>query len=354
MTTSPLSTRSTAERLYQALLWIYPWRFRRIYGQEMARTFRDCYRGELQTGGGLGLPRFWCLVVSDLITSAIVEHYKVSMTFFKTLLGIEQELFMANTLHLDVALNTDIGARATNEDNMISFVPQDQQVMARKGALFVVADGLGDHTQGEVASELAVNTTREAYYQSENEDTERALQQAVEQANSAIYERNVKELGAGDADALLKKGMGTTVVAAVLHDDNVYVANAGDSLAYVIHGDAIRQIAEDHSWLAEQLRQGVQMTREQAKTEGKNNMIVRCLGGRPDLEVYTTAETVQDGDILVLCTDGLWQLVEENEVKSVVKQYNSQESVTHLIALAKERGAPDNVTAVVVHISLKA
>lgn len=346
MTTSPVHT---AERLYRTLLLLYPKQFRQDYGQEMVYTFRDCYRGELRQARTWGTARFWCLVLTDLLSTVCIEHGKASLALVKSLLGLEKESLMANILfNLDVAQRTDIGKRANNEDNMISYVPEDPQVMAAKGALFVVADGMGGQTKGDVASTLAVNTVRDTYYQQQNSDIAATLQQALETANSLIYQRNQANLA---QEKIEQGGMGTTCVAAVLQGDRVYVANAGDSLAYVINGGQVRQIAQDHSWVAEQVRTGA-MTEAEARAQGKNNIIVRCLGTSPDVEIFVTSEQVHDGDTLLLCTDGLHMLLDENEIRSIVEQYEPQESVAHLIRRANENGGPDNITAVVVRVSL--
>ncbi len=354
MTTEPLRSPSSSEQLYCALLWLYPAQFRRTYGREMAQTFRDCYREEQGRGSCGSIAKLWGLVLSDLVTSVCVEHWKASITLFKSLLGLEKEPLMTNTLlNLDVALRTDIGRRLSNEDNMISYVPEDPQVMAKKGAIFVVADGLGGHTQGEVASELAVNTIRDTYYQDTNEDIVTSLRLAVEYANSIIWQRNDEKFQDAPEDEKEKGGMGTTCVAAVLQSDRVYIANAGDSLAYVMRAGQVMQIAENHSWVAGQVREGL-LTKAQARSHEKRNMITRCLGTSPAVEVYITSETVQNGDILVLCTDGLWSLIEEDELRSIVEQYDPQESTKRLVERANENGGPDNITAVVVRVSLTA
>ena len=354
MTTSPLRSASSSERLYRALLWLYPAQFRRMYGHEMAQTFRDCYREERSHGDSRSIVRLWSLVLSDLVTSVCVEHWKASINLFKSLLGLEKETFMTNTLlNLDVALRTDIGSRPSNEDNMSSYVPEDPQVMAKKGALFIVADGLGGHTRGNLASELAVNTIRDVYYQNGNEDIATSLKQAIEDANTVIWKKNGEKFEHAAGDEKGKVDMGTTCVAAVLQDERVYVANVGDSLAYVIRGGKIMQIAQVHSWVAEQVQAGL-LTEEQARSHEKRNVITRCLGTGLTVEVYVTSEPILNGDILVLCTDGLWSLVEEDELRSIVEQYNSQESAKRLVERAKENGGPDNITAVVVHVSLAA
>ncbi len=354
MTTTPLRSPSSSERLYHALLWLYPAQFRRIYGREMALTFRDCYREEQEHGGPRSIARLWSLVLADLATSVCVEHWKASITFFKSLLGLEKESFMTNILlNLDVALRTDIGHRPSNEDNMTSYVPEDPQVMAKKGAIFVVADGLGGHALGEVASELAVNTTRDTYYQDSNEDIVSSLRLAVETANSIIWQRNGAKFQDATEGEKERKSMGATCVAAVLQGDRVYIANVGDSLAYVIRAGQVMQIAQKHSWVAEQVHAGL-LTEEQARSHEKRNIITRCLGTSPTVEVYVTSESVQDGDILVLCTDGLWSLIEEDELRSIVEQYDPQESAKRLVERANENGGPDNITAVVVRVSLTA
>jgi serine/threonine protein phosphatase PrpC len=351
MTTQPLRTSSSAERLYRALLWLYPVQFRRTYGREMVQTFRDCYRQE-QEQGDWSIARLWGLVLSDLVTSVCVEHWKASITFCKSVLGLEKESLMTNALlNLDVALRTDIGGRSSNEDNMSSYVPEDAQVMAKKGALFVVADGLGGHVQGEVASELAVNTIRDTYYQDTDEDIALSLRKAVEHANALIWQRNGEKFRDATEDEKAQGGMATTCVAAVLQNDHVYVANAGDSLAFIMRAEQVMQIAQNHSWVVEQVHAGL-LTKEQARSHEKRNMITRCLGTKSDVDVYVASEAVQDGDVLLLCTDGLWSLVEEDELRSIVEQYAPQESAKRLVERANENGGPDNITAVVVRVSL--
>src|SRR5229473_3118010 len=149
---------------------------------------------------------------------------------------------LAKQLRLDPAQLTDVGRkREHNEDNMAYVIPKDPQVMARKGALFIVADGMGGHAAGEVASEIAVDTVSNAYYQDENDDVQASLLYAIRRANSAIHQRA--------AENMLRSGMGTTCVAAVLRGDMLYIANVGDSRAYFVHHSRIRQISHDHSWV---------------------------------------------------------------------------------------------------------
>lgn len=249
---------------------------------------------------------------------------------------------LAKQLRLDPAQLTDVGRkREHNEDNMAYVIPRDPQVMAMKGALFIVADGMGGHAAGEVASEIAVDTVSNAYYMDDNEDVTTPLLQAIKRANLAIHQRA--------AENLLRSGMGTTCVAAVLRGNMAYIANVGDSRAYLVRGGQARQITQDHSWVAEQVRAGL-LSEDQARTHAQRNVITRCLGTQPDVEVDVFLEPLQENDCVVLCTDGLSGLISDEEVMRIVDQSVPQESVYHLVERANENGGPDNITAIVVRV----
>lgn len=243
-------------------------------------------------------------------------------------------------LLLDVAQLTDVGRRREhNEDNMAYVIPKDPQVMERKGALFIVADGMGGHAAGEVASEIAVDTISTTYYPDEHEDIADALLNAIKRTNTLIHQRA--------AENMLRSGMGTTTVVGVLRGNMAYVANVGDSRAYVIRKGKIKQISQDHSWVAEQVRAGL-LTEEQARTHAQRNVITRSLGTQPDVEVDVFAEPLEEGDIVLLCSDGLSGVVDNDEIRSIVERFAPQESVYHLIERANENGGPDNITAIVI------
>jgi serine/threonine protein phosphatase PrpC len=254
---------------------------------------------------------------------------------------------MSNNLFtLDVASRTDVGRRRPhNEDSMISVIPEDQQILAHKGALFIVADGLGGHDKGEVASKLTVETVSHSYYHNESESVSAQLLQAIHYTNTVIYEQ---------IDTTQKSSwsaMGSTCIAAVIHSDTFYIANIGDSRAYLIRDNALRQISQDHSWVAEQVRAGI-LTEEQARIHQQRNIITRCLGPHAEVEVDLFEETMHEGDTLLLCSDGLSGLVEDSEILDIVTGSTPQESVERLIALANERGGSDNITIIVGHVCL--
>ena len=175
-----------------------------------------------------------------------------------------------------------------------------------------------------------------SYYQNTSEEIPTALQQAVQQANAAI-------LAAGS-------GMGTTCVAAVLQGNTLFIANVGDSRVYIIRHGEVKQVSEDHSVVAEQMRAGL-LTKEQVREHPARNMITRALGEKGDVEVDTFSALIQEGDLLVLCTDGLWEFVSDEEIGSIVQQSGPEESVKRLIERANEQGGTDNITAIVVQVS---
>ena len=184
---------------------------------------------------------------------------------------------MSRQLRLDVAQLTDVGRkRPHNEDNMAYVIPKDELALARKGALFIVADGMGGHAAGEVASEIAVDTVTKAYYEYESDDIPLSLIQAIKRANTIIHQR------AGEN--FMRTGMGTTCVAAVLCGNRAYIANVGDSRAYLVQRSTVHQVSQDHSWVEEQVRAGL-LTHDQARSHAQRNVITRCLGTQVEVEV---------------------------------------------------------------------
>src|ERR1700730_15938018 len=265
----------------------------------------------------------------------MILHTRSPLTMGENALAIQ--------LRLDVAQLTDVGRkREHNEDNMAYVIPKDPQVMAMKGALFIVADGMGGHAAGEVASEIAVDTVSNAYYMDDNEDVTTPLLHAIKRANSLIHQRA--------SENMLRSGMGTTCVAAVLRGNMAYIANVGDSRAYLVRHGQIKQVSQDHSWVAEQVRAGL-LTEDQARTHAQRNVITRCLGTQSDVEIDVFPEAIEEKDALILCTDGLSAgQVSDDEIRKIVDQTAPQESVYHLVERANENGGPDNITAIVVSV----
>jgi len=246
-------------------------------------------------------------------------------------------------LGLTVAQRTDVGRkRQHNEDSVAYIIPKDQQLLSEKGALFIVADGMGGHAAGEVASEIAVDTICTLYYQDPDTDVPASLRRAIQCANATIYQCATENTQ--------HSGMGTTCVVTVLRGKQAFVANVGDSRAYLVHRGQVRQITQDHSWVAEQVRMG-QMTPEEAQSHSMRNIITRSLGPFPEIEVDLFIEPVEEGDSFLLCSDGLCGLVSDTEMAQVVDQFGPQESVYRLIECANAQGGIDNITAIVARVN---
>src|SRR5579859_1841954 len=225
-------------------------------------------------------------------------------------------------IRLMVAQRTDVGLkRQHNEDTVAYIIPKDREILARKGALFVVADGMGGHAAGEVASEMAVSTVTTLYYQDEGEAPE-CLLRSIKYANAIIFQKAMENVE--------HNGMGTTCVAAILLGEFAHVANVGDSRAYLVRKGQVRQISQDHSWVAEQVRAGA-MSEADARQHEMRNMITRSLGSLPEVEVDIFSEVVQEGDTLVLCSDGLSGMISDSEILAIVENYSPQECVYRLI-----------------------
>jgi serine/threonine protein phosphatase PrpC len=246
-------------------------------------------------------------------------------------------------VRLMVAQRTDVGLkRQHNEDNVAYIIPKDREILARKGALFVVADGMGGHAAGEVASEMAVSTVTTLYYQDDSGDVPGDLLRSIKYANAIIFQKAMENVE--------HNGMGTTCVATVLLGDVAYIANVGDSRAYLVRKGQVHQISQDHSWVAEQVRAGT-MSEADARQHEMRNMITRSLGSLPEVEVDMFAEMVQEDDTLVMCSDGLSGMISDGEILAIVEQYCPQECVYRLIERANAYGGNDNITALVVRVS---
>jgi len=237
---------------------------------------------------------------------------------------------------------TDIGCkRSVNQDTLGNRVGQFAVVRDGHGLLYAVADGMGGHAHGEVASAIAIDTIFDRYYATkEAAGIQRALDGALRASNTAVYAAG-RAAGGGT--------MGTTLTAVVLHGRFLYVGNIGDSRTYLVRGGRIKQLSQDHSLVGEQLRRGL-LTEEQARASTIRNVITRAVGHNEEVEPDIFAFTVEAGDRLLLCSDGLHGLVENGELVQIVGTGPLDEAVRALIALARERGGPDNITALAVSI----
>jgi serine/threonine protein phosphatase PrpC len=243
-------------------------------------------------------------------------------------------------LDLAAAKLTDVGRkRPHNEDYVEYYVPPDPQQRAHKGSIYLVADGMGGHQAGEVASQGAVDSVIAQYYGDPDPDVGASLVRAIRAANKQIHSQ-------AQADPS-KSGMGTTLVAAVVLGSKVYVANVGDSRAYLINRTGITQITEDHSWVEEQVRAGL-LTPEQARRHPQRNLVTRALGSKPAVEVDLFEGKIGAGDTILLCSDGLTGRVNDQEIATIVREHLPIEAARLLVDQANERGGNDNITVLIV------
>jgi serine/threonine protein phosphatase PrpC len=255
---------------------------------------------------------------------------------------------MSNQLPvIDVAGQTDVGKKRTrNEDFYKILVPPRGVQQEKLGALFLVADGMGGVGGGDIASKSATEEIIREYYdtKSSQDSPQQRLQTALESANSYLQKQ---------AARVGLQRIGSTVAGAVLTStDEVVVFNVGDSRVYRVRQGKIEKLSQDQSVMAKQIESGL-LTEEEARVERNNNLTAFLGQPIPLTPVYRKASARKE-DILVICSDGLWSLVEDNEILEVVQNNTAKQAVQKLVNLALKRGAPDNVTVIVLRIGVPA
>jgi len=241
-----------------------------------------------------------------------------------------------------IGAKTDLGRiRENNEDKFEFFVPEDEDALALKGSLYAVADGMGGHSAGQIASELALKTAIGAYYADPSPIVEDSLRQALQQANALIFDaaRAIAE----------RSGMGTTMTALVIRGEEAFVAQVGDSRCYLLRDGDLRQVTDDHSWVNEQVKRGG-LTVEEAESSPFRNVITRSLGNAPNVDVDVFTQGIEAGDVFLLCSDGLTGEVGDQEIRRVLSGVSPSRAAWELIDLALEHGGRDNVTVLVVAV----
>lgn len=242
---------------------------------------------------------------------------------------------------------TDVGCvRKHNEDNFLV----DAELN-----LFIVADGLGGHAAGEVASQIVVDKVGQFISQTVEQDRTWPLEYDV----SLPYDGNRLKAALMLADQAIlddirgnpeRESMGSTVVAALLRDNHATLVHVGDSRAYLVNASEIRQITRDHSWVAEQVANGI-LTSEEARKHPFRNVITQALGNGGDLDVAVQDVEIAELDCLLLCSDGLSGMLQDQDIWQIVNNADSpQSAVQKLVKEARANGGEDNITAVLVQI----
>jgi PPM family protein phosphatase len=231
---------------------------------------------------------------------------------------------------------------------------EDSYLVADDAKLFLVADGMGGHAAGEIASRIAVDSISEFILHTKEDDGtwphayDEHFKRSTNRLMAAVRLANTRVLEAMRKDARLR-GMGTTVVACLADGETMSVAHVGDSRAYMIRNNQLQRITNDHSWVFEQVQAGM-LTEAEAEKHPLRNVITRALGGALQVSPDASEIEVKEGDVFLLCSDGLTGMVPEDEILKLVTQSNGdlEKACQKLIEEANERGGLDNVTAILV------
>lgn len=245
---------------------------------------------------------------------------------------------MDSKFRIEVAYRSDVGCvRGENQDSTtiaVSMEPLD------RGRLLAVADGMGGARGGAEASQIAMATIKELYYVDSDPDLAGSLLAAMEAANDRIQEYGRENDGLSQ--------MGTTCSALVINGTQAFFAHVGDSRIYLVRDGAIRQLTQDHTLVSAMHRAGI-LTAEEAENHRAKNVLERALG-QDDVEIDLGVPIeLNDGDVFVLCSDGLYRVVTDEEIRELV-QSDPAEAVEAMTDMAIDRGAPDNVTTIVARL----
>lgn len=248
--------------------------------------------------------------------------------------------------NLEMHAVTDVGVRRSHNEDNVGITPEM--------GFAVLADGMGGHNAGEVASAMAVDITTRILSDSlakigEGELDEStgfslessAARSAVATANNAIFETSQQKRECA--------GMGTTIVVALFYGNRLTAAHVGDSRMYRFRNDLLTHVTEDHSLIQEQVRRGL-LTADDARNSSLKNLVTRALGVEPDVEPDIVEDIVRPGDIYLLCSDGLTDVVPDEAIRLTLEQFNNdlRKAASQLILLANDAGGPDNISVILI------
>lgn len=241
---------------------------------------------------------------------------------------------------METYCQTDVGLkRNSNQD----FVYASDQKVGRLPSLLIVADGMGGHAAGDLASRVCVETLVSSIEGSGQTETIPVLAEAVQKANRAVLKKA--------AEKPEYAGMGTTIVAAVIDGNTLYVANVGDSRLYLIDDDRIDQITLDHSLVAEMVRSG-RISPEQMRNHPEKNIITRAVGGEENVEADFFDVGLHKGDVVLLCSDGLTNMVEDEQIFRIIRREKTlRDAGQKLISAANSAGGRDNISVVLARLT---
>ena len=255
-----------------------------------------------------------------------------------------------NKLTIQLLGSSDIGLkRSQNQDSFFVTTPANDT--GHFEALLIVADGMGGLTAGEVASDMAVALISEGYEEQilgqtiPTETLEARLSNLVREANAQIYSQGTEDSGYEGGI------MGTTCTVGMVSENSLYIAHAGDSRAYLFRNKQLLQLTTDDSWVMDQVTAG-HLTKSQAEKHPNRNIVTQALGINQDLDVENIKIELRAGDRLMLCSDGLHGLVDDEKIKKILTEPSQESVINDLIESAKVQGGHDNITVVIGDISI--
>ena len=240
---------------------------------------------------------------------------------------------------ITIGVKSDIGIKRDNNQDSF-YVSENKDIL-----LYLVADGMGGHKAGKYASTMARDIIQDNFNKDEidlshGKNIPKWIKTSIEEANTKIYLKSIENEEF--------KGMGTTVTMAYIYRNKIYLGHVGDSRAYLIRDKEITQITEDHSYVNQLLKTG-SITKKEAKSHPKRNMITRAVGSSSIIEIDLIVKEWVQGDILILCSDGLTNMVKDTQIlKAFRDEDNLQESCDKLVKIANGNGGIDNITVIAI------
>jgi serine/threonine protein phosphatase PrpC len=236
--------------------------------------------------------------------------------------------------------------RDRNEDAYTLFVPYEgEEHLTSIDGVFAVADGMGGHDAGDVASRHVVDAVISAFAPGQQAGADLPIPERMEQ----VVQRLHRELHDMATRQGAERGMGSTLTIAIVEGQTLHFTHVGDSRCYRFREGVLERLTEDHSWVAEQLRAGL-LTEQEAESHTKRNVLTQCLGIGAPPRIRLREEVIKDGDRFLLCSDGLHALVPDDVIARVLADETPQGAAQRLAGLANERGGPDNITVVVFEV----
>jgi protein phosphatase len=247
---------------------------------------------------------------------------------------------------MEVASLTDVGRqRENNEDSFRYWEPESHEELERKGRLAVIADGMGGYEGGQEASRIAVETVIEVYEKASGSGPQDALVEAFAVAHNRIqqYAENHHQF----------QGMGTTCTALVVVARQLYFAHVGDSRLYLVRAGEISRLTRDHTYVGRLVESGV-VRAQDAETHPQRHILTAAMGSGREVaaDIPQRALPVEPGDTFILCTDGLWGLVTDQEILDAVQGQPAAASCRSLVTMALQRGGPDNITVQMLRVGV--